>query len=85
MRIMSALVFFPSSVSPEISLPGLTVVLASIKPGETITGHNDVSVFDHHTSPKIMLGAVAFKLFMQRKLCVNEQFKTYPGTYSCHK
>ena len=48
------------SFSKNDILPGLTGFLASVKPGEIVTGYNDVSVFDHHIGPKIMLGAVAF-------------------------
>ena len=53
-------VFSKFSFSKNDILPGLTGFLASVKPGEIVTGYNDVSVFDHHTGPKIMLGAVAF-------------------------
>ena len=38
----------------------MTGFLATIKRNEIVPGYNDVPVFEHHTGPKIMLGAVAF-------------------------
>ena len=41
-------------------LPGLTVFLAPILKEEIISGYNNVSIFQHHTGEKMMLGGVAF-------------------------
>ena len=41
-------------------MPGLTGFLAPILKEEIIAGYNNVSIVQHHTGEKMMLGGVAF-------------------------